>query len=118
MSNKTKVIVATIAFALGINKPDVRFVIHTNIPKTLDTYIQETGWAGRDWQYSECIFAYKFKDISEHDFFIHSVEDEDRWAHNFKNLFKVVDYAEEQFICWWKQLLAYLGEEFKEEDCK
>ena len=118
MNDKFKVIVATIAFGLGINKPNVRYVIHKNIPKALEGYIQECGWAGRDWLNSECIFIYNFKDSKEHDFFIHSYEEEDWRKHHFKQLFWVIDFAEEKYICWRKMLLDYLGENFDENECK
>lgn len=116
ISNKANIIVATIAFGMGIDKPDVRLVIHHTFPKTLEGYYQEIGRAGRDGKPSECILFYTFADERKHNFFIDQIIDPELKQRERAKLKQVMNYAETR-ICRKKYLLKYFGEEFKETNC-
>lgn len=115
LNEEVDIICATIAFGMGIDKPDVRFVVHYDVPKSLEGYYQETGRSGRDGLEGHCLMFYSHNDLSKLEKFNKDKPVQER--ENSRILLQEMEYYAESPVCRRRQLLHYFGEEFKEDNC-
>lgn len=115
LNEEVDIIVATIAFGMGIDKPDVRFVVHYDVPKSLEGYYQETGRGGRDGLEGHCLMFYSHNDLNKLEKFNKDKPVQER--ENARVLLQEMEYYAESPVCRRRQLLHYFGEEYKQENC-
>jgi ATP-dependent DNA helicase RecQ len=109
------IIVATIAFGMGINKSNVRFILHVDLPKDLESYYQQIGRAGRDGLPADCLLLYSYEDVRTIDYFIQEMDGEQQRGAQIR-LQAMLDFAESTF-CRRKPLLSYFGEHYEADNC-
>ncbi len=116
ISGDVPIIVATIAFGMGVDKPNIRLVVHYDLPKTIEGYYQETGRAGRDGLPSECVLFFTLADKMKQDYFIDQIEDPTERSGAKERLAQMVEYGARK-SCRREYLLGYFGEDWEPDNC-
>lgn len=114
--DEVPIIVATIAFGMGIDKSDIRLIVHCDLPKSIEGYYQETGRAGRDSLFSDCVLFYSYGDKIKQDFFIDQIEGETEQQNAREKLAQIIAFCDSQ-VCRRKYLLGYFGQNWDKENC-
>ena len=114
--DEANIIVATIAFGMGIDKPDVRFIVHFDLPKSVEAYYQQIGRAGRDGDPSHCLLLFSYSDIHKIKYIINSKDDDQQRKVAETHLTRLLQYVESGG-CRRRQLLSYFGENYPHESC-
>lgn len=116
-NDEIQIIVATCAFGMGINKNDVRFVIHQSLPSSYENYYQEIGRAGRDGDEADCVLYYNQNDKKTLEYLQKNVPDINIVKKNYKRINQILEFCEDRFICRKKNILKYFDEEFNSKNC-